>query len=259
LQRINTLTLALEYIEHHIGDIISMEQLSHYSCSSLSALQKLFRWVFNYSIKEYIAKRRLTLAARDLVQTDKTIICIALDYGYSSPEIFTRAFHKLWGRNPSEFRKQGEYFDLFPRIYVQKTTDGFDVYKDAAMLYDCFNQNQHTTIICFDVVGLMGVNTISREAGDQVIMEVIRRITAVREKTMPLFRLGGDEFALVAVDNSPDECYMLAHQVEILNNVPLIWNDMTLPIIVRTWVGQSLIAESSQLLSKLLIDNVKCQ
>ena len=74
LKNYDCLIRALEYIENHIGEEISSEALAEYSLCSLSSLQKLFRMVCDYNIKEYISKRRLTLAARELVNTDKTIL-----------------------------------------------------------------------------------------------------------------------------------------------------------------------------------------
>ena len=82
----------------------------------LKKREKLFRYAFHHSIKEYISKRRLTSATNDLVSTDMTITEIAMKYQYNSPETFTRAFKKLWEITPSEFMSQWRFTSIFPKI-----------------------------------------------------------------------------------------------------------------------------------------------
>lgn len=46
-------------------------------------------------------------------------------------------------------------------------------------------------MICFDIVGLMPINDISREAGDLAILESLKRIEQVCTENMLQFRIGG--------------------------------------------------------------------
>src|SRR5262249_23834755 len=52
-------------------------------------------------------RRRLSLAAMDLIASDARIIDVALRYGYDSPDAFAKAFRKQLGCTPSEARKPG--------------------------------------------------------------------------------------------------------------------------------------------------------
>lgn len=258
MTRFDSLILALEYIESHFCNEIDMQVLAKYALSSLSGLQKQFRWVFNYSIKEYISKRRLTVAAKELVETDNTILQIALNYGYNSPEVFTRAFQKMYGMNPSEYRRHNHYMTVFPRIQIDETESGeFVVYKDVSTLYDWLRQNENVHAVCFDVVGLMGINEISRDAGDAVLLEAIRRIDDAKEPTMPLFRLGGDEFA-VLISNCDGECCLnLEYKITGQNGTPINYDGKEFPVILRSWIGKVPDAASLRELSAALIHNVK--
>ena len=84
---------------------------------SLSALQKLWRYATHTSLKEYISKRRLTNAGIDLLNTDMTVMDIAMKYQYNSHEVFTRAFTKQWGVAPSVFKKEwNKSCGLFPKL-----------------------------------------------------------------------------------------------------------------------------------------------
>jgi AraC family transcriptional regulator len=63
-------------------------------------------------------RRRLAEAARALLQTEDRILDIALDYQFNSPETFSRAFKRVFGLQPSQWRKQGQLdrWRLMPRL-----------------------------------------------------------------------------------------------------------------------------------------------
>jgi AraC-like DNA-binding protein len=54
------------------------------------------------SIYDYILRRKITEAYKCLFQTDTKIVDLAFRYGFQSHEVFTRAFRKIFGENPSE-------------------------------------------------------------------------------------------------------------------------------------------------------------
>ncbi|WP_461809893.1 helix-turn-helix domain-containing protein [Faecalimonas sp.] len=258
MYRFDSLILALEYIEKHLCDEIDMQELAKYAFSSLSGLQKQFRWVFNYSIKEYVSKRRLTVASKELIETDCTILQIAFKFGYKSPEVFTRAFKKIYGMRPSEYRRQKQYMELFPRIQISKTGNkGYIVYKDVSSLYDWLAKYSHVYVICFDVVGLIRINEISRDVGDKVLLEAICRIENAKENNMPLFRLGGDEFVVFVSNYDKKKCYDLERRVIEQNGTPIVYDGKEYPVILRRWHGKLPEEKSLVELSATLIHNVK--
>ena len=72
---------------------------------SQSYLYKCFRSVLGLSTKEFITKTRLDMAARSLLQTDKTIVSISREYGYSNSYRFSNIFKKAYGMSPTAYRK----------------------------------------------------------------------------------------------------------------------------------------------------------
>lgn len=58
------------------------------------------------SLSRYVLSRRVVNAAFDIVHTDQNILDIAAKYGFSNPDTFTRAFRRITGTNPNDFRKQ---------------------------------------------------------------------------------------------------------------------------------------------------------
>ena len=103
------LIAALDYIENNLAGNITVEDVAEHLYVSVSGLQKTFNYVFHMYVKEYIIRRRFSCAAEDLLKTDDSILSIALKYGYSSPESFTRGFRKIWDITPTEFRKHRKY------------------------------------------------------------------------------------------------------------------------------------------------------
>jgi len=89
---------ALSYIEENLsdGDIDFKEVAKRAFCSEYH-FERMFSFLAGVSLSEYIRRRRLTLAAFDLNSSNLRILEIALKYGYSSPDSFTRAFQSLHG------------------------------------------------------------------------------------------------------------------------------------------------------------------
>lgn len=70
-----------------------------------SYVSKKFREISGMQFRDYLRYRRLAFALKQLRDTDKGILEIALDHGFSSHEAFTRAFREAYGCAPSEYRK----------------------------------------------------------------------------------------------------------------------------------------------------------
>lgn len=229
------LTEALEYIENNLYDEISQEDIAGVCYCSLSSLQKLFRYVFHVSIKEYISKRRLTHAAEDLINTDASIIDIALKYQYNSHEVFTRAFTKVWGKPPQMFRNKDRFTGLFPKIEVEYEYNGGKIIMakrkfDVSELYDELQRKRNTYVLCFDISNMISINDISYEAGDKAILECLRRIDENSTEEMLLFRTGGDEFVLVTGLEDIEKVKKVAKKITDLNGNSIIHNDTSIPL-----------------------------
>jgi predicted transcriptional regulator YdeE len=57
------------------------------------------------TLRDYVWTRRISRAALELRDTDQRVLDIAVKYGFSSQEAFTRAFHKAFGMTPAAYRK----------------------------------------------------------------------------------------------------------------------------------------------------------
>lgn len=67
-------------------------------------VSRKFSGISGMKLRDYMRYRRLAFALRELRDTDKGILDIALDYGFTSHEAFTRAFKAAYGITPSAYR-----------------------------------------------------------------------------------------------------------------------------------------------------------
>ncbi|MCL2663137.1 MAG: AraC family transcriptional regulator [Oscillospiraceae bacterium] len=98
---------SLELIENCISEKLTVENIAHGVYFSKYHFQRIFREIIGDSVMEYVTKRKLTLAGRALLDSDASILDIALNYGYDSREGFTRSFKAYMGVSPKEYRKYG--------------------------------------------------------------------------------------------------------------------------------------------------------
>lgn len=113
LERFNK---AIGYIEENLDGEISYEHAARIACCSVFHFQRMFAYIAEVPLSEYIRRRRMTAAAFALQTTDEKIIDLALKYGYDSPTAFNRAFRSIHGISPSEARLEGAVLKAFPRI-----------------------------------------------------------------------------------------------------------------------------------------------
>lgn len=124
MEWIECLNNAINYIEEHLEDEIDYEQIAKIACCSTFHFQRMFSYMVNVPLSEYIRRRRMTMAAVDLQNTNEKVIDIALKYGYSSPTAFNRAFQGVHGITPSQAREKGVLIKAFPPISFKITIKG---------------------------------------------------------------------------------------------------------------------------------------
>ena len=98
---------AIDYIESHLKDDFSVEDVASHVYMSSGYFQKAFSMLCGFTVSEYIRNRRLAEAGMELLSSDEKIIDIALTYGYDSHDSFTKAFSRFHGVTPSAVRRGG--------------------------------------------------------------------------------------------------------------------------------------------------------
>lgn len=130
----------IEYIENNLDSKIDLKYLSVITNTNLFILERIFMFLTNMTIVEYIKKRRLSKAFEEIRNTNNKIIDIAFKYQFNSATSFNRAFKKLFDITPTECRKGIGDYKLIPMEYFEsnqkkytldyeiKEIDNFSIY-----------------------------------------------------------------------------------------------------------------------------------
>ncbi|MBO4749014.1 MAG: helix-turn-helix domain-containing protein [Lachnospiraceae bacterium] len=236
MSKLELLAEALEYVEQNLQEDLHTEDIAAACYCSKSTIEKLFRQVNHISVRDYVIRRRMTKAARTLVEhPDMTLLDVALSYGYSSNEAFTRVFTQTWNCLPSKYRENKHVLELFPRLNTptpkeSREENAMRMKFDISELYDLFQSRQNCYFVCCDIVHLIPINEISHKAGDLAILEAMHRMEAVAGDEDVIFRIGGDEFVLLT--NSEDEAYAKGLVEKILshNEEPIDFEGRKIPL-----------------------------
>ncbi|MBQ1371685.1 MAG: AraC family transcriptional regulator [Oscillospiraceae bacterium] len=114
---------AIDYMEKHLEDDISVQDVADQVYLSPFFLQRGFQLMTGYGIGEYFRNRKLYQAGLDLRETKDKVIDIAFRYGYETPESFTKAFSRFHGSTPSQVRC-GAAMNSFLPLTINLTVHG---------------------------------------------------------------------------------------------------------------------------------------
>ncbi|MFA9464862.1 MAG: helix-turn-helix transcriptional regulator [Velocimicrobium sp.] len=109
---IKTVETMVKWVEENLEECPTLEGMSDFVGYSPCYCSTKFHEHVGVSFKDYIQKRQLSMAAMALRKTKYRIIDIAIQYGFSSHEAFTRAFVRFYGYTPFQYRK------LLPEILI---------------------------------------------------------------------------------------------------------------------------------------------
>jgi AraC family transcriptional activator of pyochelin receptor len=117
MKEIKNITLSSYDVErlNWLRDLILQDVGKHFSLKQLSAMAGLNRYKLTYGfhqlfelpVYEFLKKKRMELAKKELQSTDKPIKEIARMTGYSCSQAFTTAFKRFYRKTPGEVRKIG--------------------------------------------------------------------------------------------------------------------------------------------------------
>jgi AraC family transcriptional regulator len=104
IQQLLLLQRVIDYIEDHIKEELSTEELARMVGYSPYHFSRIFHKQTGYTLMDYVVKRKLQFALYELVN-GKKIIEIAMDYGFETHSGFTKAFKKCFGSPPSLYKE----------------------------------------------------------------------------------------------------------------------------------------------------------
>lgn len=120
---------AIEYIEENLTSNIDFNMVARKAKCSSYHFQRMFSSLVGIPLSEYIRRRRITLAAIEIQNSDTKIIDIALKYGYDSHSSFTRAFQTIQKVTPSKARVEGVTLMAYTPLTFQFNLKGVEAMK----------------------------------------------------------------------------------------------------------------------------------
>ncbi|MEU1948131.1 AraC family transcriptional regulator [Streptomyces sp. NPDC020125] len=162
LERLNE---ALEHIESHLDQRIETAELARIAVTSEYHFRRLFSALAGIPLSEYIRRRRLTIAGAEVLAGERTLLEIAVRYGYGSGEAFARAFRAMHGVGPGDARRAGAVLRSQPRMSFRLIVEG-----SSSMRYRVVEKER------FHVVGKKVRVPLVHEGVNPGIAEFIRGI-----------------------------------------------------------------------------------
>lgn len=150
MEWIINLNKAINYIEENLTHEIDLNKLAQIAGCSTFHFQRMFSYMAEIPLSEYIRRRKMTMAAFDLQNGDK-VIDVAIKYGYESPTAFNRAFQNVHGVAPSFAKSNGVSLKSFPPISFKITIKGeaemkYKIEKKEAFRIVGVSENYHVNI-----------------------------------------------------------------------------------------------------------------
>jgi AraC family transcriptional regulator len=177
LKRLNQ---AMDHIEDRLDGDIDVGELARIAMTSEYHFRRLFSALAGMPLSEYVRRRRLTVAGAEVLAGQRTLLDVAVRYGYTSGEAFARAFRAVHGVGPGEARRTGAALRSQPRMSFRLVVEG-----STSMRYRVVEKE------AFHLVGRKARVPLVHEGVNPAIAEFIRSIG--QETALRIHRLSDQE------------------------------------------------------------------
>ena len=113
----------VDVIEMNLTDEVDVASLARDLGTTEYHLRRMFSSLAGMPLSEYVRRRRMTVAAADVVAGDP-VLDVATRYGYGSAEAFGRAFSAVHGASVSDVRASGGPLRSQPKLRFRLTVEG---------------------------------------------------------------------------------------------------------------------------------------
>lgn len=121
---IGTLNALVDLVEQRPDQSVDVAAFARAHGTTEYHLRRMFSALAGLPLSEYVRRRRMTLAAADLVRGEPSLLDVAVRYGYGSVEAFTRAFRSVHGTGPADTRRDGGPLTTQPVLRFRLSVEG---------------------------------------------------------------------------------------------------------------------------------------
>ncbi|MFI5992957.1 GyrI-like domain-containing protein [Streptomyces sp. NPDC051362] len=121
---ISALNRLVDLVEEYLTEELDMRGLAGGLGTTEYHLRRMFSSLAGMPLSEYVRRRRMTVAAADVVRAEDDLLSIAVRHGYGSTEAFGRAFRAVHGAGLSDVRRDGGPLRTQPKLKFHLTVEG---------------------------------------------------------------------------------------------------------------------------------------
>ncbi len=121
---IGTLNALVGLVEQHHDQPVDVAAFAREHGTTEYHLRRMFSALAGLPLSEYVRRRRMTLAAADLVRGEPSLLDLAVRHGYGSAEAFARAFRAVHGIGPADVRRSGGPLVTQPVLRFRLSVEG---------------------------------------------------------------------------------------------------------------------------------------
>lgn len=130
---------AIDYIEEHLGEELDLSSISEEANISIAQLYRVFYALTGHPVKDYIRKRRMSVAANHLRNSKRTVEELAWDSGFESYHSFAKVFKKIVGLTPAAYRNAEIFFSfesicLYEQVSYKEDKEQTELFPDVKVI-----------------------------------------------------------------------------------------------------------------------------
>ncbi|RKF26620.1 AraC family transcriptional regulator [Micromonospora globbae] len=121
---ISALNRLVDLVEEHLTEELDVDGLARRLGTTEYHLRRMFSSLAGMPLSEYVRRRRMTVAAADVIRGEDDLLTVAVRHGYGSTEAFGRAFRAVHGVSPGDVRRDGGPLRTQPHLRFHLTVEG---------------------------------------------------------------------------------------------------------------------------------------
>jgi len=144
----NRLERIISYIDLNFSNHIRLEDIANEEDLSVTHFSHLFSSYFGVTFQEYVNLRRMESAIRLMENTEKSLLEISYESGFSDPKYMTKMFLKKFGCTPKQYRREHISVDgnKVPKTYSNQERENIYSISESIKVLEAFNSDNNINL-----------------------------------------------------------------------------------------------------------------